>query len=123
MEYYNTDFMPQMQYPVTELAPPAAPEGKPAEKRESRFWNLFRNQCLAALILCAGILSMEFWWPSGVQAARKWLVCQEIGPVEAAVQTLVLDLREGEPVSDAVTAFCQELLDSAALPTVEHAQD
>ena len=54
---------------------------------------------------------MEFWWPSGVQTARKWLICQEVGPLEAAAQAFVQEVVQGTPVSDAVTAFCEEVLD------------
>lgn len=32
---------------------------------------------------------------------------------ERALSELVVDIREGQPVSDAVTAFCREILDNA----------
>ena len=110
MEYYNTDFALSTPPVVTELPPPPPP-APPAQAPESRFWRLLRNQCAAALVLCALLLSMEFWWPSGVQTARKWLICQEVGPLEAAAQAFVQEVVQGTPVSDAVTAFCEEVLD------------
>ena len=120
MEYYNTDFTLSSPPVVTELPPPPA---APAQEPESRFWRLLRNQCATALVLCALLLSMEFWWPSGVQTARKWLICQEVGPVEAAAQVFVQEVVQGAPVSDAVTAFCEEVLEHVSPPAAAHAQD
>lgn len=118
MEYYNTDFTLSSPPVVTELPPPPA---APAQEPESRFWRLLRNQCATALVLCALLLSMEFWWPSGVQTARKWLICQEVGPLEAAAQVFVQEVVQGAPVSDAVTAFCEEVLEHVSPPAAAHA--
>lgn len=72
---------------------------------------------------CALLLSMEFWWPSGVQTARKWLICQEVGPLEAAAQAFVQEVVQGTPVSDAVTAFCEEVLDYVSPPAADQVPD
>lgn len=120
MEYYNTDFTLSTPPVVTELPPPPRP-APPAQEPESRFWKLLRNQCATALVLCALLLSMEFWWPSGVQTARKWLICQEVGPLEAAAQVFVQEVVQGTPVSDAVTAFCEEVLEHVSPPAAAHA--
>lgn len=122
MEYYNTDFALSTPPVVTELPPPPPP-APPAQAPESRFWRLLRNQCAAALVLCALLLSMEFWWPSGVQTARKWLICQEVGPLEAAAQVFVQEVVQGTPVSDAVTAFCEEVLDYVSPPAADQVPD
>ena len=96
MEYYNTDFALSTPPVVTELPRPLLRRlsgpgaGEPV-------WRLLRNQCAAALVLCALLLSMEFWWPSGVQTARKWLICQEVGPLEAAAQAFVQEVVQGDP--------------------------
>ena len=110
MEYYNTDFALSTPPVVTEQPPPPPP-APPAPAPERRDRRLQQNPCAAALVLCALLLSMEFWWPSGVQTARKWLICQEVGPLEAAAQAFVQEVVQGTPVSDAVTAFCEEVLD------------
>ena len=117
MEYYNTDFMALNPAPITELPPPAQPE-QTEQEPESRFWRLLRGQCVAALVICALLLSMEFWWPAGAQTARKWLVCQEVGPLEAAAQVFVPEVTQGTPVPDAIATFCQELLDGATVPVI-----
>ncbi len=110
MEYYNTDFALSTPPVVTEL-PPCPSSGASGPGAGEPVLRLLRNQCAAALVLCALLLSMEFWWPSGVQTARKWLICQEVGPLEAAAQAFVQEVVQGTPVSDAVTAFCEEVLD------------
>ena len=111
MEYYNTDFALSTPPVVTELPPPPPP-APPAQAPESRFWRLLRNQCAAALVLCALLLSMEFWWPSGVQTA-----------LEAAAQAFVQEVVQGTPVSDAVTAFCEEVLDYVSPPAADQVPD
>lgn len=35
---------------------------------------------------------------------------------EAALKTMVTDIRGGEPVADAFTAFCREIIENANLP-------
>ena len=119
MEYYNTDFALSASPVVTELPPPPPPV-PPMQKSESRLWRLVRNQCTAALAL---LLSMEFWWPSGVQTARKWLVCQEVGPLEAAAQVFVQEVIQGTSIPEAVTTFCEEVLAGVSSPASDHAPD
>ena len=122
MEYYNTDFALSASPVVTELPPPPPPV-PPMQKSESRLCRLVRNQCTAALVFCALLLSMEFWWPSGVQTARKWLVCQEVGPLEAAAQVFVQEVIQGTSIPEAVTTFCEEVLAGVSSPASDHAPD
>lgn len=110
MEYYETDLLTKIDYPVTELAPLPLPEEAP--KAESPFWRVFRGQFWGALVLGAAVFTMQFWWPQGLEAVKGYLVCQETGPVEAAAQVFVAELIQGEPVTDAVTVFCQEILEN-----------
>ena len=114
MEYYNTDFALSASPVVTELPPPPPPVA-PIQEPESRLWRLLRNQCTAALVFCALL--------SGVQTARKWLVCQEVGPLEAAAQVFVQEVIQGTSVPEAVTTFCEEVLASVSSPASDHAAD
>ncbi len=111
MEYYDSALLTQA--PVTEVhSPPPTPDKPP----ESRFWKLFRRQFWAALFLAVAVLTMQAWWPAGAETARKWLVCEEIGPVEAAAQAFVADVLDGEPLPDAAAAFCQTVLEDLYAP-------
>lgn len=107
MEYYDTSLISKIEYPVTELPSPPLPQTP--QKRDSGFWRVFRRQVVASVLLGGAILTMGQWWPQGLEKTRSLLVCAEIGPVEAAAQTMLSDILQGEPLPQAVSAFCQEV--------------
>ncbi len=105
MEYYENALVHSISHPVTEL-PPLPPKPK---QQTGRLWQALNRQALAALVLCAGILSLRYWWPEGEALARKFLVCQEVGPIEEAAQVFVHQVLQGESVPEAVAVFCQDV--------------
>ena len=68
---------------------------------------VFRRIILAALACVAVALALSS------ATIRHYLLPGDPVVTERALQELVSDLRSGEKVSDAVTAFCQEILDNA----------
>lgn len=116
MEPFETGPIHRIEYPVTELTPLPDPEAVPEEDKQqsgSKLGKILRGQFLGALAICLVVLTMQFWWPGGVKAARQWLVCEEASPLEEAAQAFVSDVLQGESVEDAVVAFCLEVLDHA----------
>lgn len=101
MVYENLIYADEL--PVTELPPPELPQKPPGPPKN----RLLRRQCLAAGILCALVLTVPTWWPSGAEHIRHLLVAREVGPLEAAAQTFVRDVSEGVPLGQAVATFCQ----------------
>ena len=110
MEYYDNLFLGEPMAPVTELPPPPPPPKKPI----GRFRQILGRQLLASVVLCAGILSMGYWWPEGENLARKYLVCQEIGPIEEAAQAFVRQVLQGESIPEAVAVFCQDVAEAVS---------
>ena len=117
MVLFETGPIHRIEYPVTELTPLPDPEAAPEEDKQQqsggKLGKILRGQFLGALAICLVVLTMQFWWPGGVKTARQWLVCEEASPLEAAAQTFVSDVLQGESVEDAVVAFCLEVLDHA----------
>ncbi len=47
---------------------------------------------------------------------KEWIIPGDAEVTEAALSTLVEDLKQGDSLDDAITAFCQEILDHADIP-------
>ena len=86
---------------------PVKPEKKRNIGRKLRF------QVLTAALLLAFILGVKYAWPGGAARLRQALLPGEASRTEVAVQTLVERVARGEPVGEAVTAFCREILENA----------
>lgn len=56
------------------------------------------------------LLMTHFFWPEGRTALREMFLPGDPEITAEAFSSMVEGLRQGEPVSDAVTAFCQALL-------------
>lgn len=109
MEYYESDFV---NFPAVTCSPAAS---APAEgKSEGRKISFFAVQCLLSALLCLGLLLMGTVFPGVGDWARECLVSDGIGPVEAALEHMVLGVSSGEDFSEAVTVFCREVLDAEA---------
>lgn len=70
-------------------------------------------QCVIALLLCAGGLGLRRWAPEKAEQVRSLLVSREQDPVSQALQCFLEDISAGEPVGQAVAAFCEELVSAA----------
>lgn len=72
-------------------------------------------------VMTAGFFLMflmlaKLFWPAGSDKVREFLLPGDAEATGRAVTVLVEDLRAGEPVGDAVKAFCGEILTHAEYP-------
>ena len=62
------------------------------------------------------LLLTGLFWPRGTAKLRKLILPGDEAVTGQALTVLVEDLRAGEPVGDAVRAFCGEILTHAQYP-------
>lgn len=86
------------------------PCAKPADRRASRLSVLTAGFFLAFLLLT------KLFWPKGAAMLRQIILPGDPEVTERAVSVLVDDLREGEPVGDALKTFCGEIMTHAKYP-------
>ncbi len=67
-----------------------------------------------AVSLCAVIMLLSV--TNSLNTIKEWLLPGDAKVTEAALNTLVEDLKQGDSLDDAITAFCQEILDHANIP-------
>ena len=72
-----------------------------------------RLQGLIGAFLILFLLLTNAYWPAGAQKLREFLIPGDPEVTMLAAEELVQDLHSGEAVSDAVAAFCREILESA----------
>lgn len=65
------------------------------------------------LVLIAGAL--HFLWPQGTETLRQILVPWADGPTVEAFQKMLAQVGEGENISDALLAFCREIVSNAGV--------
>lgn len=66
----------------------------------------------AAVCICLLLVSAS----SGIDNIKEWILPGNPKVTEAALDTLVTELRQGEPLNDAISAFCKEILVHADVP-------
>lgn len=72
------------------------------------------RRLLAALCAAALLIGLPF---SGIgKTIWNWLLPGDAAVTGAALNTMVEEIRAGESVSDAVTAFCREIIENAKTP-------
>lgn len=69
-----------------------------------------RRRAMTALALAVFLLLTHFFWPEGRAMLRQLLIPGDPDVTAGAFDTLVRQVRAGEAVSDALRAFCQEIL-------------
>ena len=72
----------------------------------------FRTMVAAALVLFA--LTVRLTWQEGADILREYLIPGERTLTQQAFLELVVDLRQGEFLKDALTVFCQRILNESA---------
>ena len=77
---------------------------KPPPKR-----NLVRIQTLICLCLLAFALCVRLSWPEGTKVMRQVLVSEQLSQEAEAFLGMIQQVRAGEPLTDAVAVFCQEI--------------
>lgn len=68
-----------------------------------------RLRLLTAAFALAFVVLVRLFWPEGTAILQRTLLPGE----EAAFVQLTEDIRAGEPVGDAVTAFCRSVVEEA----------
>ncbi len=99
---------------VTEVPPPPPQEKDTAPVKKGGYWRSLRMRLLISLALSGLILTIPSWWPRGAEYLHQQAGKGEIGPVQAAAQTLVTDVLSGDPIPEAIAAFCQEVAHAQA---------
>ena len=79
--------------------------------REARRSGPLRFQVLTALFLLLFVLLVRQAWPEGTQTLRRFLIPGEPTVTEEAFSGMIGEIRAGEPVGDAVTAFCRQIME------------
>lgn len=107
MEYYESDFVNQSLTPYEPMT--VSQPQIPARKDKP---SALLIQSIISIVLCLTILSLRFISPASLETVKGWLVTEEIGDVEQAMETMVEDIFHGESFSDAVVVFCQDVIDA-----------
>lgn len=79
----------------------------PVKRRKSKL----RLQALTAAFLLAFALTVRQAWPEGQEMLRRFLLPGEPTVTEEAFRNMISDLQGGEPLADAVTAFCAQIVE------------
>lgn len=81
------------------------------EEKSKRAWlRVFAWQCAVSTILCLGATGLRRYDPDRAETVRTLLVAEEEDPISRAAQCFLENIAAGEPVGDAVAAFCGELV-------------
>ena len=70
-----------------------------------------RLRVLTALFLLLFVLAVRQAWPEGSAVLRRCLIPGEPTATEEMFHGMVSDIRSGETLGQAVTAFCKELVE------------
>lgn len=70
---------------------------------------------MTAGFLVLFVLLTSVFWSSGRQKLRDFLLPGDPAVTGQALETMVSQLKDGESISEAVGAFCQEVLDGAGI--------
>ncbi len=73
--------------------------------------NPVRLQAMTAACLLLFALLVRQFYPAGVQQLRRILLPAAPTVTQQALDALMGDLRDGEPLGDAFTAFCTYIID------------
>jgi len=86
---------------------------KQVKQKNGKMWEALGVQGMTAFFLALFILFAGLFWKDGKEVMKRWLIPGEAGATETAAMKLVEDIRSGEPVLDAVDAFCREIFKEA----------
>ena len=70
-----------------------------------------RLRMLTAVFLLLFVFLVGQAWPEGREVLRRCLIPGEPTVTEALFADMLSEIRAGEPVEEAVTAFCRELME------------
>lgn len=78
---------------------------------KKRIWGL-RFRIWTAVFFLMFVLVVRLYWPEGRGLLRTFLLPGEPSVTEAAYWSLVANLRQGFPAGEALSAFCQQIIDA-----------
>lgn len=92
---------------------------KPQKEKSDFSWLQF--QVITSVFLLLFTIGVRQLWPEGTQKLREILLPDTQSETRSAFEVLAENLASGESIGDAVTVFCQEILNEAALeiPSVD----
>lgn len=79
----------------------------PSEKKRGPL----RLQFLTTVFLLLFTLAVRQFWPEGTRMLREFLIPGEPTVTQAAFSEMVTEIQAGEPLGDAVTAFCRQIVE------------
>ena len=87
----------------------------PANKHSGSSFRL-RMPLMTFVFFLLFLMSINAVWPAGSQMLRRLLLAPDTAAEsETALQTLISELKEGQPFYDSLTAFCQQIIAHAQL--------
>lgn len=70
-----------------------------------------RLRILVAGCLLLFAISVKLLWPEGTEKLRRTLLPGEMSQTEQAFSSMLENVREGEPLGEAFTAFCRQVIE------------
>lgn len=71
---------------------------------------------LAIVFFLIFLLLTTLYWPQGKQMLQKMILPCDMEVTTQAFGTMIADIRGGEPLDEAVGAFCRQILSGAQIP-------
>ena len=85
----------------------------PSPEKGPSLFERNRIRILTAVFLLLFILAVKLLWPDGTAVLCNVLLPGEASATQTALSSLVDNLRSGEGVSEALSAFCKEIISDA----------
>ena len=85
--------------------------------RASKIFSQIRIQLFTAAFLLVFLLGVRQSWPEGTAKLKEFLLPGKPATTETALQNFITNLKEGSDIGEAFTAFCEEIIDHAQLPS------
>ena len=86
----------------------------PVNNTTSRRGHAGRLRSMIAAALLAFTMLVRLYWHDGTIIMKEYLLPQHLTVTERAFSELIIDLREGQTVTDALTVFCLSILDETS---------
>lgn len=91
-----------------EYGPPFQP---PQKKRSTTRLRIMTAACLLLFVLL-----VRQAWPEGTEKLRQFLLPGEPTVTQEAFYSMIEGIQDGVPMGDALTAFCQQIVDYEKAP-------
>ncbi len=75
-----------------------------------------RLQILTAAFFLLFLFSVKYFWATGTDRLRQYLIPSDLSVTEEAFLNLTHHLRSGEPFKNSLETFCMEIIEHDLLP-------